>query len=173
MASIFSYSDYRDWLRAELSRRLSQNASYSQGAFARDLGLRPSRLCEILQRKQGLSADYARRLAARLALTSQESEYFIDLVVSRHGRSRAARQAAEMRMSQKHGFLHPASPLLTKGQCQLSLNIPEDRIHQVLAMIRQLADSLQSMSKETAELKLTIDCTLDRVGAPPSDKFCH
>lgn len=98
MESIFHYTDYRDILKAELARRCRQNIQYSQGAFSRDIKLRPSRLSEILNGKQGLSANIAHDISKSLNFSNLESNYFTDLVVSQHGRSKAAREIAAKRL---------------------------------------------------------------------------
>lgn len=98
MASIYDYKDYREILRDELARRTRQNSQYSQGAFARDIGIRPSRLCEILHGKQGISGTVARTIARKIQFNQREARYFVDLVESCHGRSRAAREAAAQRL---------------------------------------------------------------------------
>ena len=98
MDSVFSYMDYREILRNELSRRARQNPRYSQGAFARDLNLRPSRLSEILSGKQGISLKIAEQIAETLRFNHEESSYFGDLVVSVHGRSKISRESARLRL---------------------------------------------------------------------------
>lgn len=116
MPSIFSYADYREILRDELGRRLRNNPRYTQGAFARHLHIRSSRLCEILGGKQGLSAVMGRQIATRLGFSDLETERFVDLVESQHGRSRSVRDAALQRLRSERkctfdfagGWLHHA-----------------------------------------------------------------
>ncbi len=91
-------SDYRDVLRAELTRRCQANPRYSQRAFARDLRILPNRLSEVLSGKQGLSRDVAERVAGRLGYSALEKGYFCDLVDSRHARSPLKRQLATVRV---------------------------------------------------------------------------
>ena len=98
MTSILNYDDYRDVLKDEFSRRSRQNARYSQGAFARDLNIRPSRLSEVLNGKQGISSDVAKDVAKCLKLNKVEASHFVDLVESLHARSRASREAADGRL---------------------------------------------------------------------------
>lgn len=95
---VFSYQDYRDILQSELARRMKQNPRYSQGAFARDLDLTPSRLSEILHGKQGVSSQVATHIATCLRFTEEQRSYFLDLVESQHGRSRLQRDAARVRL---------------------------------------------------------------------------
>ena len=94
----YHHKDYRDILRHELSRRVRQNPNYSQGAFARDISLTPSRLSEVLSGKQGISVPVAMAIGKSLRLTEEENDFFGDLVASQHGRSRLARESAKLRL---------------------------------------------------------------------------
>ncbi|SMF48060.1 TIGR02147 family protein [Pseudobacteriovorax antillogorgiicola] len=95
---IFRYTDYRDILREELVRRVQQNPNYSQGAFARDISLTPSRLSEILNGKQGISVRVAIDIAKHLKFSEDQCNFFGDLVESQHGRSRLSRESARARL---------------------------------------------------------------------------
>lgn len=97
-ATILSYTDYRAFLRDELSRRQARNARYSLRSFARDLGLAPPRLSDILRGRYGLSGAAAAELAARLRMSEEESFHFRDLAEAEHGRSRLARENARLRL---------------------------------------------------------------------------
>lgn len=92
---LFEQTDYRAVLRDELARRQTKNHNYSQRAFARDLGIGPNRLSEILAGKQGLSAGYARQVAGGLNLEGVAADYFCELVRERHARSQRERQLAK------------------------------------------------------------------------------
>ena len=95
---VFSHRHYRDVLQFELARRMKQNPRYSQGAFARDLALTPSRLSEILHGKQGVSSQVGLQMARQLRCNEAETKYFLDLVESQNGRSRLLREAARLRL---------------------------------------------------------------------------
>jgi len=90
--------DYRNMLWDQLESRRLRNPHYSQRAFARDLGMRSGRLSEILNGKQGLSFRYAKLVAERLELSTEESAYFTDLVILAHGRSAKDKKAAGERV---------------------------------------------------------------------------
>jgi len=90
--------DYRETLREELASRCRINPRYSLRAFARDVGLAPSRLSEIFSGKQGLSREAALRVAARLGYTPEEAAVFGDQVESLHARGRMARESARERV---------------------------------------------------------------------------
>lgn len=92
------HDDYRMILKEELDSRLAHNPNYSLRAFARDLSISPSRLSEILNYKQGLSRPAAEKIAAYLNLTSDEYDYFLDLVTAAHARSPKDRQGAKARV---------------------------------------------------------------------------
>ncbi|MGE0617107.1 MAG: hypothetical protein AB7P04_15865 [Bacteriovoracia bacterium] len=47
--------DYRELLKAALAQRIQKNPAYSLRAFARDLGISPGHLCEVLSGKHRLS----------------------------------------------------------------------------------------------------------------------
>ena len=93
---LFDQNDYRDVIREELARRQGKNLNYSQRAFARDLGIGPNRLSEILAGKQGLSAVYAKQVASGLNLEGVSAAFFCELVRERHARSRRERQLAKV-----------------------------------------------------------------------------
>lgn len=151
MESIFHYSDYREILKAELARRCRQNANYSQGAFSRDIKLRPSRLSEVLNGKQGLSATIAHEIAKCLNYSSAESNYFTDLVVSQHGRSKAAREVAAQRLvmyqEESASKLVPADALVGHSS----------RSWHFLAVLELLADKNFTPSIHWIAEKLGID----------------
>ena len=99
---VLKHQDYREILHCELARRMKQNPRYSQGAFARDLALTPSRLSEILHGKQGVSNQVAQQIARLMRFRAEETTYFLDLVESQHGRSRLQREAARIRLQRFH-----------------------------------------------------------------------
>ncbi|HEX4923390.1 MAG TPA: TIGR02147 family protein [Bdellovibrionales bacterium] len=93
--------DFRNLMRQELLRRSRDNPRYTLSAFARDLRLSPSRVCEVLSGKQGLSRPTAEKVARQLGLSLNESELFCDLVESEHARSREKRELASARVKRR------------------------------------------------------------------------
>lgn len=79
--------NYIDILKQQLEMRTAKNANYSLRAFARDLGLSPSRLSEVMNKKKGLSAMAATLLADKLGLTEKEKDFFLLSVKAQHARS--------------------------------------------------------------------------------------
>ena len=81
------FSTYHDFLAHELERRQASNKAYSLRAYARDLDLSPSRLSQVLNKKQGLSFEVAEDIARKLNLTEAKKEWFCHSVGAQHARS--------------------------------------------------------------------------------------
>ncbi len=73
-------SSCRSFLSEELVRRLRANPRYSQRAFARQLGLSPGELSEILRGKRSLSFKSAFRIAKALSLSPLEIKHLVHLI---------------------------------------------------------------------------------------------
>lgn len=87
----------------EFSKRQSKNKSYSQRAFARDLGISASRLTEILSGKAGLSAQFANGLAEKMGFSPIEVEIFTLMAVSQYSRSPYQKKLSQQKLDQlKH-----------------------------------------------------------------------
>lgn len=86
-------TNYRRILRSQLEIRCRKNKRFSQNAFAKFLGLRPSRLTEILSGKQGLSLRWAREISKKLNFNYAEENHFCTLVLAEHSRSPVQRKA--------------------------------------------------------------------------------
>lgn len=71
---------YRKFLNDEFAARQLKNPSYSLRAYARDLGLSPTHLSDILREKGQLSSDRAATVVTKLNLNDFDSEIFLDLV---------------------------------------------------------------------------------------------
>lgn len=87
-------AQYHQVLKSEFETRTKANARYSLRAFARDLGLAPSRLSRVLRGEEGLSQTTAAKVAVRLGLSPNEQAKFCEMVVAVDGRSKRARRAA-------------------------------------------------------------------------------
>jgi len=108
---MFHFSRYQDILEDELDRRYKTNPMYSMRAFARDLDIHPSRLCEVLQGKQGLSESSASKITASLDLSKNERDYFVNLVIAQDSRSKTMRVVAKKNAS-KIRELHQETKLM-------------------------------------------------------------
>ncbi len=86
--------NYRNRLKDEFNERCHRNRRYSLRAFARDIDLLPSRLSDIFQGKQGLSAEMAQKICTHLNWSEKEKRLFIVSVESQHARSQIRRTAA-------------------------------------------------------------------------------
>lgn len=95
---LVNYKDYRIYLKNTFENRCKANSRYSLRAFARDLEISPSKLCEIFAEKRGMSLDTAQRVAFNLSLSKKEINYFCDLVAAQHARSNKDRELASERI---------------------------------------------------------------------------
>lgn len=94
-------TDYREVLRRTLKERCARNPRYSLRSFARDLGLSPSRLSDVLKGRYGISRKAALEIAPKIGMNSQETERFCDQVESLHARDRKKREAALGRLAKR------------------------------------------------------------------------
>ncbi len=97
----FYPNDHRVYLREELQIRQSRRPQYSMRAFARDLEMSPSFLCEFLAGRQGLSKERVLWISKKLNFTSDQSEHFWNLVEAKFGRTTEIKKAADFRVLQK------------------------------------------------------------------------
>lgn len=98
MTSQYYPLDPRLYVRDELEMRQKRRPQYSMRAFARDLEISPSFLCEFLAGRQGLSRARAQWIAEKIKLTSEQSEHFWDLIQSRFGYPENVKKAATVRV---------------------------------------------------------------------------
>ena len=94
----FEAEDFKSILTEVLEQRCAKNPRYSLRSFARDLGLSPSRLSDVLKGRYGLSRAAASEIAVKLGLSESERERFCDLVESRHSRNPKQRKEAAARL---------------------------------------------------------------------------
>lgn len=97
----FFPTDPRFYLREELGLRQSRRPQYSLRAFARDLEMSPSFLCEFLAGRQGISRERVFWLAKKLNLSDDQREHFWDLIEAKFGRSPEAKKMAGLRVVQR------------------------------------------------------------------------
>src|SRR6185437_9094888 len=69
----------KEFLNEELARRLRDNSRYSLRAFARQLGLSPGELSEVLRGKRALSFRSTLRIAKSLGLNSAETRHLLQI----------------------------------------------------------------------------------------------
>ncbi|HVK60688.1 MAG TPA: TIGR02147 family protein [Bdellovibrionales bacterium] len=92
--------DFRSFLVQALKTRQEKNANYSMRAYARDLGISPQKLNQVLTGRSGLSPRSAEQIAKRLSLPQNETDIFVALVEAKHHRSKFARAAALERIEE-------------------------------------------------------------------------
>jgi uncharacterized protein (TIGR02147 family) len=89
---------FRDILQNEFVIRRSKNSAYSQRAFARDIGLSPSRISEVLNGGQRISRQKASVIADALGLDKSNREYFCNLVDLENPKNSVVRRAARQQL---------------------------------------------------------------------------
>lgn len=77
---LFETQTCREYLKGELEERIRTNPRYSQRSFARQLGMSPGELSEILRGKRTLTWKKADSIAGRLGLSEGERRHFVDLL---------------------------------------------------------------------------------------------
>lgn len=150
--------NYQTFISACLSRRQQRNPRYSLRAFARDLGVRSSRLSEILNGRCGISKKRADKIAEHLELSGRERELFVHLVESVHGRSATKRKLARDRVRL---LLHEAQSLgdAELGQISHWVNLA------LLEAIgfQELPHSIESLARFLGADPRTIELSLARL----------
>ncbi len=108
MSFVYSCRDYQSVLKGEFEIRKKSNSAYSVRAFARDLGVSPSKLVEILKNNAAISTSLAARIVKNLSFTVSEKEYYMNLVQAKYDRSLKTRKKAKTflkNFSEKNQFV--------------------------------------------------------------------
>ncbi len=92
------FSHCADLLVHEFETRKARNVRYSLSAFSRDLKLSTGTLSRVLNKKLGLSARRAERVAELLGLSRTDRRYFHDLAVMSYSRREIERESARIRL---------------------------------------------------------------------------
>ena len=79
--------NYRTFLKSKLSERVTDNPSYSLRSMAKQIGLAPSLLCEVMKGSRTLTSQSASKIASHFKFKDQEAEYFHLLVQFENERS--------------------------------------------------------------------------------------
>ncbi|MDD0853988.1 TIGR02147 family protein [Halobacteriovorax sp. GB3] len=72
--------DFKEYLQAELDNRKKKNSLFSLRAFARNLGISPAQLSQIISGKRPLTITTAKKIVRALKLSPIESETFLQAV---------------------------------------------------------------------------------------------
>lgn len=129
-------------LEKRFEAKQSQNPLYSLRAFARDLGISSGQLSMILSKKRGVSAESADRMAKALKLNRVEKQYFLNLAVQEHGRSKRIQGIAKEKVDQ----IRQVEEALSLSQDQFSLI--SEWYHMAILQVMQLKNYAESAAEE-------------------------
>ncbi|MGE4132142.1 MAG: TIGR02147 family protein [Bdellovibrionales bacterium] len=90
-----------DYLQNIYFERRGRNPHYSMRAFARDLDLSASTLCEFLKGKTSFSRERVLDIGKKVGLSENHIEHFYDLIVFRHNGSEEKRLEAKQRIERR------------------------------------------------------------------------
>jgi uncharacterized protein (TIGR02147 family) len=93
--------EYVDILSLHFASRRERNPRYSLRAFARDLGVAPSTLSEVMAGKSLLSRMTAHKIGTRLGLAGPDLELLCDAADAAHPRSAMIRTRARRRLARR------------------------------------------------------------------------
>ena len=91
MSAIFNYFDYREFLKADLTKRKEKNPGFSLRSMAEKLSVSSSTLIRIFNGKRNISENMLPRFIRFLGLRSKEADYFTHSVRFRQARSEQQR----------------------------------------------------------------------------------
>lgn len=98
MPNLVAYESFRSLLQDRLEARKQRNPAYSLRAFARNIGMSPSRLSEVMNAGQHMSVRSAERIGPKLFANEQELRYFVCLVEADTANNNVAREMASERL---------------------------------------------------------------------------
>ncbi len=94
MESVFSFLDYREFLRAFYQRRKQRRAGYSYRAFSKRVGLRSTNYLKlVIDGERNLSPEMAERFGEACGLEGGAREYFVRLVAFNQASNSVEREA--------------------------------------------------------------------------------
>ena len=99
---IYEYVSYQSFLKGVLVERSQKNSSYSLRAMARQLGLLPSLLSEVLKGSRHLTEENAVFVAEKLGLQEKERLYFRTLVQLGRAKSPEVKQVLLNQLTTLH-----------------------------------------------------------------------
>jgi uncharacterized protein (TIGR02147 family) len=103
MRMVYDYKDYRSFLKNVLAERIVKNPKYSLRAMAKQIGMAPSSLSEVLAGKKNFSSEAALKVAQGLRFSAKERDYLSILVQLETVKSEKVR----MDLLEKLATLHP------------------------------------------------------------------
>lgn len=87
-----------DYLNFEFRLRKHRRPAYSLRAFARDLDMSPSNLCDFLKGRYGISQDRATSIGRILKWSPERREHFCDLITATYSAQSPAKKKAKFRI---------------------------------------------------------------------------
>lgn len=94
-----THTAMQELLSKEFDRRKRLNKQYSQRSFANYLGITSGSLSKIIAGKQGVSRDRAKKILAKISLSSKEEEIILTHCDADWSRSQATRKIAAARVA--------------------------------------------------------------------------
>jgi len=92
MNMVYSFLDYRLFLRSRLDDLKRKERGFNYKTFAEKAGLKsPGFVTQVLQKKSNLTPEMAQRFAAALGLGKLETKYFVTLVKTNQAKSHMER----------------------------------------------------------------------------------
>lgn len=88
----------KDILSEILSERTTANPRYSLRAFARDLGISPQQLSNVMNGRRGLGREMALKVTSRLGLSSSQKDLFLESLRAKFSKSKIQRKIAKTKM---------------------------------------------------------------------------
>lgn len=98
----FNYLNYTVLLNDDFMARTTTNHSYSLRAYARDLGVSPAFLSEVLRGRKVLSIPKSKMVFTKLGFDESEFEYIKNLVIAAGSTNPAEKQSASAYISSKY-----------------------------------------------------------------------
>lgn len=152
--------NYRSYLKSTLVEKIERNLGYSLRALARDLGISPSSLSEVMKGKKNFSAATALSIAQKLGLNSLEQEYFLLLVQIESAKSIAVKENLQARA-------HSLNPSMTVRDLSVDMfKVIADWYHFAILELTHVAGfsfRAESIAKKLGISTLEAETALDRL----------
>jgi uncharacterized protein (TIGR02147 family) len=74
---ITEHQTLKSYLKEDFLEKTKKNSAFSMRAYAKQLGIAPSTLCQVLKGQRNLSTDMLHGMAQRLGLTDTDAQYFV------------------------------------------------------------------------------------------------
>jgi len=177
--------NYREFLTAELVRRIKHNPRYSQRAFARQLKLSPGELSELLRGRRKLSLRSAIRVSKHLGLSPGETKHLLGLVQRENTDAVLAHETLTHSdhppSLQSHALSLDMFALVSEWYCFAILNLVEcenfnsneawiaRRLGLSLSQVRLALDRLERVgliSRDRQKIRVTPDYVISPEGIP-------